>query len=75
MKKPFLSPMRTAAMESNNDDPEVQAAKIQAIYLDKQNVPIRSVYNVGPCHTLRQKIMALSLFPNIYNRTMMVRHG
>ena len=74
MKKPMLAPMRNAAMESN-ESPEVQSAKIQAVYLDKQNVPIRSVYNVGPCHTLRQKIMGLSLFPNIYNRTMLVRHG
>jgi len=71
----MLAPMRSPAMESNNDDAEVQSAKIQAVYLEKQNKPIRSVYNVGPCHTLRQKIMALSLFPNIYNRTMMVRHG
>jgi hypothetical protein len=75
MKKPMLAPMRSPAMESNNDDAEVQSAKIQAVYLDKQNVPIRSVYNVGPCHTLRQKIMGLSLFPNIYNRSMLVRHG
>ena len=70
----MLAPMRSPAMESNESS-EVQSAKIQAVYLDKQNVPIRSVYNVGPCHTLRQKIMGLSLFPNIYNRSMLVTHG
>jgi hypothetical protein len=74
MKKPMLAPMRSPAMESN-ESPEVQSAKIQAVYLDKPNEAIRSVYNVGPCHTLRQKILGLSLFPNIYNRSMIVRHG
>jgi hypothetical protein len=71
----MLAPMRHPAMESNNDSEEVQSAKIQAEFLAHENKPIRSVYNVGPSQTLRHKILSLSLFPNIYDRSMLVRHG
>jgi len=75
MKKPMLAPMRSPAMESNNDSAEVQSAKIRAEYLANDNKAIRSIYNVAPVQTLRARILALSLFPNVYNRSMLVHHG
>ena len=75
MKKPMLAPMRNPAMESNNDDAEVQSAKIRAEYLANDNKAIRSIYNVGPVESLRHRILALSLFPNVYDKSMLVRHG
>lgn len=73
--KPMLAPMRNPAMESDNDDAEVQSAKIRAEYLAKDNKPIRSIYNVGPVMSLRHRILALSLFPNIYDKSELLRHG
>ena len=44
---------------------EEQAARIRGVYLDKRAVPKKS--EVGEAKSMRERILSLSLFPNLYN--------
>lgn len=50
----------------NRTEAEEQAAKISAIYKDKQVMPRKPM--VGNATTMRERILCMSLFPNIYNK-------
>jgi len=50
---------------------EVRAARISAVYRDHLN-PVKVHDYVGPAQSLREHILRLSLFPNIYNRSTVV---
>lgn len=52
--------------ELNRTEAEEQAAKIRAVYLDKKSRPKKTP--VGPATTMRERILACSLFPNVYNQ-------
>ena len=64
MKEASLIPVKSSTFE--RDLFHEQAARISAVYHDKteQRAPKESV---GEKHSLRKKILKLSLFPNIYN--------
>lgn len=47
------------------DEYHVEAAKIRDMYLEKPAKMKKG--NVGPCPSLRERILSMSLFPNIYN--------
>ena len=65
-------PHKAREMLANQDPQEVQAAKIQAeSHLREPKTPKGTV---APAHTLRQRILSLSLFPNPYNRQMVARY-
>ena len=57
-----------------NQDPEaVRASRISAVYREQKN-PVK-IYNsntVGPTASLREQVLRVSLFPNIYNRSTIV---
>jgi hypothetical protein len=48
------------------DEAEAQAARISAVYHDKTEKSAPKA-TVGPRDSLRKRILAMSLFPNIYN--------
>lgn len=52
--------------ELDRSEQEEQAAKIRAIYEDKKSLPKKPM--VGNATTMRERILACSLFPNIYNK-------
>ena len=69
-----LLPVKTTQMLVSNDPQEVQAYKIQAERTqNKRKTPGREA--TAPETTLRQRILSLSLFPNPYNRGMMLKYG
>lgn len=49
------------------DPIEANKAKIYAVYNTKRELPRKPL--VGPVGSMRRQILALSLFPNIYNRS------
>ena len=58
--------------ELDRSEQEEQVAKIRAIHLDKKPEPKGSL--VGNATTMRERILALSLFPNIYNKHYLERN-
>ena len=48
------------------DPGEARKAQIYAIYKTKREMPRKPL--VGPADTMRKNILAMSLFPNIFNR-------
>ena len=60
---PLPAEVRT---ELDRSEQEEQTAKIRAIYQDKRPMPRKS--EVGKATTMRERILACSLFPNIYNK-------
>lgn len=55
------------------DEAVEQAAKISAEYKKKE--PGVKKGEVAPASTLRERILSLSLFPNLYNKKMVMRYG
>lgn len=51
-----------------------QAARIQAVYLDKTEAKAPKA-NVGKRDTLRNKILSISLFPNTHNKKFVDRYS
>ena len=51
-----------------------QAARIQAIYLDKTESKAPTA-SVGKRDTLRKKILSMSLFPNTHNKKFVERYS
>ena len=62
-----------AKSEIDRSEHEEQAAKISADYLVKRPEPISTLE--GKTTTMRERILALSLFPNIYNKHYLETHG
>lgn len=60
---PLPAEVRT---ELDRSEQEEQAAKIRAIYEDKKSMP--RMPSVGNAVTMRERILACSLFPNQYNK-------
>lgn len=52
------------------DPLEAQKAEIHAIYKTKYEKPVKP--SVGPAHSMREHILAMSLFPNVFNRKMVM---
>ena len=47
------------------DEYEAEAQRIRDVYLEK---PVQmKPGNVGPVHSLRERILSMSLFPNVYS--------
>ena len=63
----------TASQEYLRDPAEVSAAKIKAEKTVK--TPKLKKGNVAPTGTLRERILSISLFPNPYNREMIMRYA
>ena len=59
---------RIKAGSLERDEFEERAAKISAEHKRKDAKPVEP--SVGPVESMREKILRLSLFPNIYNSRM-----
>ena len=54
----------------NQDAAEVRAARISSVYHDEHHpVKVDRRNTVGDTRSLREQILKVSLFPNIYNRS------
>lgn len=63
-KKPETIPVKLSDVREM-DEYEAEANKIKDVYLDK---PVKmKPGNVGPVKSLRERILAASLFPNVFN--------
>ena len=49
------------------------AAKIQAEYKKKEATVKKG--QVAPTQSLRERILSMSLFPNVYNKSYIMRYG
>ena len=67
---PLPAEVRT---ELDRSEHEEQAARIRAIHLDKKSEPRNP--SVGKASTLRERILAMSLFPNLYNKHYLETQG
>lgn len=67
---PLPAETRTVLDRSEAED---QAARIRAVYLDKKPMP--KAPEVGKTTTLRERILSVSLFPNLYNKSYLQREG
>lgn len=68
-----IIPNSTTEVVLNNDPAEVQAAKIQAVFLNKQEAVKPGT--ISKAATLRQRILSVSLFPNVHNKKFITRYG
>ena len=55
------------------DPQEARKAKMYAIYKTKDEKPRKPL--VGPAHSMREHILAMSLFPNTYNKEMVKKES
>lgn len=55
------------------NEAEEQAARIASEY-KKKEAPVKKS-QVAPVQTLRERILSMSLFPNIYNKASVMRYG
>lgn len=69
--KTLVIPIHKTAIQ--RDEAETQSAKIKAEYEVKEAKLKKGT--TAPTLTLRQKILSLSLFPNPYNRKMILKYG
>jgi len=60
-----------------NQDPQaVRASRISAVYREAKNpVKIYNYNTVGDASSLREQVLRVSLFPNIFNRTTILTSG
>lgn len=69
----------TAVGQYERDELEASAARMRSQYLQTDRSKIKPNPNVGKAgfgaDSLRDKIKRLSLFPNTYNRTYLMREG
>lgn len=66
-KKPTVIPLKLSDVRET-DEYEAQANRIKDVYLDE---PYRQKPgNVGPARSLREKILSMSLFPNVINKPL-----
>ena len=64
-KKTPVIPVKLSDVRET-DEYEAEAQRIKDMYLDK---PYKmKPGNVGPVHSLRERILSMSLFPNIFNK-------
>jgi len=54
------------------DEYHAEAAKIKDMYLDKPYKPKPG--SMGPVKSLREHILSMSLFPNVYNKKFVERN-
>jgi hypothetical protein len=60
-------------MGSDIDQREAQASRIASVYRERKTLPHPGGY--GETNALREQILKLSLFPNLYNKSELLRHG
>ena len=70
-KKPEVVPLKLSDVRET-DEYEAEANKIKDVYLDKPYKPKPG--QVGPVKSLREHIMSMSMFPNVYNRASVSRN-
>jgi hypothetical protein len=60
-----------------NQDPEaVRAARISAVYREeKRPVKVNRGNTVGDASSLREQVLKMSLFPNVFNRSTILKSG
>ena len=63
-----------AKQEYERDELERSASQIKAEF-QLPPAPKPAKAQVAPATTLRQRILSISLFPNPYNRQMMLKYG
>ena len=66
-KKPTVIPLKLSDVRET-DEYEAEANKIKDVYLEKRYRPKPG--NVGPVHSLREHILRMSLFPNVFNKPL-----
>ena len=64
-KKTPVVPVKLSDVRET-DEYEAEAQRIKDVYLDKPHE--MKPGNVGPVHSLRERILSMSLFPNIINK-------
>jgi len=73
MPKTRTIPVKLSDVREMTDYDE-RAARIKDEFLDAKK-PARSTGpQVGPAMSMRQRILALSLFPNLYNKMQVMTH-
>jgi hypothetical protein len=60
-------------MGSDIDVREAQAARISSVYRERKTLSHPGGY--GEANSFRQHILKLSLFPNLYNKSELLRQG
>jgi len=60
-----------------HQDPEaVRAARISAVYREEKHpVKIHNHNTVGDASSLREQVLKMSLFPNVFNRSLILKSG
>lgn len=63
--------------DSLNQDPEaVRAARISAVFREeKRPVKVDRRNTVGEASSLREQVLKMSLFPNVFNRNTILKSG
>lgn len=74
---PHTPDVISISRDSLNQDPEaVRASRISAVYREeKRPVKIHNSNTVGPTASLREHVLKMSLFPNIFNRSTILSSG
>jgi len=73
VRKGAVIPRQTHQMGSDIDQREANAARIASVYRDRKTLSHPGGY--GETNSLREQILKLSLFPNLYNKSELLRHG
>jgi hypothetical protein len=73
VRKGAVIPRQSHQMGSDIDVREAQAARIASVYRERKTLSHPGGY--GEANALREQILKLSLFPNIYNKSELLRHG
>ena len=74
---PHTPDVISVSRDSLNQDPEaVRAARISAVYREERRpVKVDRRNTVGEASSLREHVLKMSLFPNIFNRSTILSSG
>lgn len=73
VRKGVVIPRQSHQMGSDIDQREANAARIASVYRERKTLSHPGGY--GEANALREQILKFSLFPNLYNRSELLRHG
>jgi hypothetical protein len=60
----------------NQDPTAVRSARISAVYREERRpVKVNRSNTVGDADSLREQVLRMSLFPNVFNRTTILTSG
>ena len=69
--RPDVIPVTAESLEVS--PAEARSARISTLYREqKDSVKVDNRNTVGPARSLREHILSMSLFPNLYNRSTVV---